>query len=240
MRNSRLDPWPGLAAARRRGRLGHALFLVGTLDETDQAAAALVRTSLCEGAGDPDCACRGCRTDLEHHPDFLRVAAEPKTIRREAMAGALARLTSSPLWAPATVLWIREVDKMTPEAEAFLLRRLEEPPGYGQFILTSERPDGVLATVKSRCQMVPVGVSRNEVTSFAPRQLMDRNRDLAEDVVRAAYFVRAAYAKTPRPGLIALFDRLVAVHAQLEQNGNVELARESVVMEWEAAFGRMR
>lgn len=129
---------------------------------------------------------------------------------------------------------------MTPEAEAFLLKSLEEPPIYGRFLLTSERPEAVLATVKSRCQIIPLGGSGPLLEGFDPRELLDRERDLGDDVVRAAYFVRRAYVQRPRAELLALFDTLVEVRAKLEQNGNVELAREFLVMEWEAAFGRIR
>ncbi|OGC38794.1 hypothetical protein A2Y85_08010 [candidate division WOR-3 bacterium RBG_13_43_14] len=50
---------------------------------------------------------------------------------------------------------IIEADRMTEEAANCFLKTLEEPPVDTIFILTSSRPEHVLATIQSRCQTIP-------------------------------------------------------------------------------------
>lgn len=52
---------------------------------------------------------------------------------------------------------ILEADRMRPEGANALLKTLEEPPGDLVLILTTARPDGLLPTIRSRCQRLCVG-----------------------------------------------------------------------------------
>ncbi len=60
----------------------------------------------------------------------------------------------------AVVVWLPEL--MGPECANKLLKLLEEPPPRTHFILVSDEPEGVLPTVRSRAQALPVPPPRAE------------------------------------------------------------------------------
>lgn len=49
---------------------------------------------------------------------------------------------------------IDEADKMNKEAANALLKTLEEPPANVYIVLVTSRPDALLQTIRSRCQMI--------------------------------------------------------------------------------------
>lgn len=49
---------------------------------------------------------------------------------------------------------IRDAQQLTTDAQNALLKLLEEPPKNTHFVLTSSSEDGVLQTIKSRCQII--------------------------------------------------------------------------------------
>jgi replication-associated recombination protein RarA len=175
-------------------------------------------------------------TGLDEHPDFIHVAPDPKTIRLQAVQQAIGRSQTSPLWSPAIVVWIDQVTAMTPEAENSLLKSLEEPHQALQYILTTDRADRVLPTVRSRCQVLFLNRMAAETEPFEMEQLSDRSRDLASVLISAGESVRAAFMREPNPRLFALFQILFDVHQRLEHNSNQELARERVRIAWEETF----
>ncbi len=59
-----------------------------------------------------------------------------------------------PTVGPVKVFVIREADKITPQAQNALLKTLEEPPETTFLILLASAAERLLATTRSRCQMV--------------------------------------------------------------------------------------
>jgi DNA polymerase-3 subunit delta' len=172
----------------KRERMPHALLIhgpqgVGKLQLAERFAQSL----LCESSnskGEPCGDCAGCRwLGAGSHPDFRRV--EPEALARERAAG---EDTVESATAPAKgakpslevridqiralddflnlkshrdgprVALIHPAESMNPNAANALLKGLEEPPGRAMFILVSHRPARLLATIRSRCVAVPVGV----------------------------------------------------------------------------------
>ncbi len=72
----------------------------------------------------------------------------------EQIRNLIGRLMTMPAAGTKTVALILEADRMTEEAANCFLKTLEEPPVDTVFILTSSRPDRVLATIRSRCQTI--------------------------------------------------------------------------------------
>ncbi len=243
MRNSDaiLGSFPFLERAFHRHRLAQSLLLVGGGSSAEAAARALIRRCLCEGSGLISCTCRSCQVQqVGTHPDLQVVEPEPKTIRLEAIQRALARGAEAPLWSPASVVWIRQVSVMTDEAENALLKSLEEPSEFTQYILSVDRVDRVLPTVRSRCQVVSVDDDHPSTERFQPSWLSSRTRDLSKDLLAAGEAVRQAYILTADARLISLFGVLCRAEAGLEQNHNQDLVRAEVEMAWEAVFGPIR
>lgn len=233
-----LSRWPFLARAWERGRLAQSLLLVGDVDATHEAAMAVVRQVLCEGSGGQACACRGCSTNVEAHPDVIWLRPEPKTIRLEMTLKALTRAGSAPLWAPALAVVFQPFTLTTPEAENAMLKSLEEPADYAHYVLIAERVDQVLATVRSRCQLVSLEDAPAVHTSFDPKWFSQKDRDFAADLVAAGRAVRSMYTSQPEPRLFSLFSVLLESHQSLQHNSNLDIARERTRLAWEDAFGR--
>jgi DNA polymerase-3 subunit delta' len=59
------------------------------------------------------------------------------------------------------VALIRDADALTTDAQNAMLRLLEEPPGTSIIVLVAANPSSLLATVRSRCQIVRFGVLSN-------------------------------------------------------------------------------
>jgi DNA polymerase-3 subunit delta' len=67
----------------------------------------------------------------------------------------IGQLVNMPMPGTHRVVLILEADKMTNDAANCFLKTLEEPPIDTLFVLTSSRPDFLLPTIRSRCQIVP-------------------------------------------------------------------------------------
>ena len=76
------------------------------------------------------------------------------------------------------VFIIMSADMMNPESSNALLKTLEEPHEDTLFILTTERPDDLLATVTSRCQQIRFDrLSEEEIArALGEREGVDRER----------------------------------------------------------------
>jgi len=130
---------------------------------------ALLLSSPLSSAATPCGKCESCRLmDRGTHPDFHLITKElirfhDKTgkskgidlsiqvIRRELIDPAGRKAVMG----RAKVFIIEEAERMTAEAQNSLLKTLEEPLGTTAIILLTDAPGALLATVRSRCQLVP-------------------------------------------------------------------------------------
>ena len=62
-----------------------------------------------------------------------------------------------PMAGPRRVFIIKDAEGLNESSGNSLLKTLEEPPSYAQFILTASSTAGILPTIVSRCQRVPFG-----------------------------------------------------------------------------------
>lgn len=177
------DLWTALKA--KRERMPHALLIHGPRGVGKLAVAEhLAQSLLCETAEEPrkPCGeCDACRWFLVgSHPDFRRV--EPEALARrgidpddEAERPARAAKPSTEIKIDQIralddflnlrshrdgrrVALVHPAEDLNANAANALLKGLEEPPGQALFILVSHRPARLLATVRSRCVSIPVGV----------------------------------------------------------------------------------
>jgi len=137
-------------------RLAHAYLFEGPEGIGKRLMAlALVRAIFCQdGSGCGSCsACR--KVDHHNHPDLHILEAEGASIKIEQIRGLQKELSFRPLEAPKKVCLIDGAEKMNPAAGNSLLKTLEEPTGSALLILLTSRPEGVLSTIRSRCQRLP-------------------------------------------------------------------------------------
>jgi DNA polymerase-3 subunit delta' len=145
-----------LGRAVAANRLAHAYLFEGPEGIGKRLMAlALVRAVFClEGSGCGNCsACR--KVDHHNHPDLHLLEAEGASIKIEQIRGIQKELSYRPLEAPKKVCLIDGAEKMNPAAGNALLKTLEEPTGAALLILLTPRPEGVLGTIRSRCQRRP-------------------------------------------------------------------------------------
>jgi DNA polymerase III subunit delta' len=184
--------WKNLQA-RFAERVPHALLIHGPEGIGKLALAEhLAHSLLCEAADRaqaPCGKCDGCRWfRAGSHPDYRRVEpealalAQPSAVEAEepreppsraakpsteikvdqirALDGFLSVVSHR---AGRRVSLVHPVEAMNPNAANALLKALEEPQGQAHFVLVSHRPARLLATVKSRCVAIPVGLPERPV-----------------------------------------------------------------------------
>ena len=139
--------------AAKEGRLAHAHLLTGAPPAELESLGRGLAANLLDA-------------ELEGHPDFLILRPESKS-RRVSIAQVRQlehSLSRRPHRAALKVALILEAERMClPPAEAAnaFLKTLEEPPDHSLLILTSDRPEQLLPTVRSRCLTFPILPSQN-------------------------------------------------------------------------------
>ncbi len=134
---------------------------------------------LCSAKQNKPCGnCRSCTLfESNAHPGFAVVAAKEgeSTIRIGAIRQMIAAMVYKPL-GERQVHLIEEGHTMTTEAQNALLKTLEEP-GKGQvIIITSERPDRLLSTIRSRCQQLRVlPLNQQQMQHFAKERFPEKS-----------------------------------------------------------------
>lgn len=171
-----------LERAFASGRVPHAYIFagpegVGKFTTASQWARLLLcqnpafRDGFADGCGK----CRSCRLfDAGSHPDFAHVYKElreftedgkgkiaphdvPIDVIREFL---LEKVPIRPTVHTRKVFVVSEAEKLNIQAQNAMLKTLEEPPAYCCIILLCTRPEDLLPTIRSRCQILrfsPVG-----------------------------------------------------------------------------------
>lgn len=136
------------AGAAKEGRLAHAHLLTGAPPGELETLGRGLAANLLDA-------------DPEGHPDFFLLRPESKSRRISlAQIHQLERsLSRKPHRAHLKVALILEAERMciqqAESANAFL-KTLEEPPDHSLLLLTSDRPEALLPTIRSRCLTFPV------------------------------------------------------------------------------------
>jgi DNA polymerase-3 subunit delta' len=133
----------------------HAYLFHGPAGTGKRAVAReLAASLLTEGVADPE----GARARVAHdtHPDLTWVTPSGA---HEMLVGdieepVVAAATRTPFEAQRRVFVLEEADSLVEAAANKLLKTLEEPPPYAHLVLLTDRPDDVLPTLVSRCQLV--------------------------------------------------------------------------------------
>ena len=87
----------------------------------------------------------------------------PPQIRLNQIKEIIEFLGKKPFESEHSIVIIEDIEKMNESAANALLKTLEEP-NSGLFILITQRPEKLLSTIRSRCQIVPfIRLNNNEV-----------------------------------------------------------------------------
>ncbi|GJM25146.1 MAG: DNA polymerase III subunit delta' [Phycisphaerae bacterium] len=242
-------------------RLPHAYIFHGPDGVgKEMFAHGLAKLMLCEsstgGEGDApsrdSCGiCRSCvLVDAGNHPDLHLVyrqlaASHPDSAVRARKALDLGvdvirhfvidAVGLRPTVGPVKVFIIREADKITPQAQNALLKTLEEPPETTFLIMLASAADRLLATTRSRCQMVGFASLPSEFVARRLGELVDgldaKTADLLAVLAQGSLGRAVLYAQD---GFAELFGEVSEMLAGLDRMSAakhskriVELAKES-------------
>ncbi|MGP1674214.1 MAG: hypothetical protein ACTS8Z_03240 [Candidatus Limnocylindrales bacterium] len=195
-----------------RGRAPHAILLVGpagvgktTLAE--DLAAGLLCTAT-DPAARPCGACRACRlVAKDRHPDVHRLG--PDGPGRQVVIGGpgsrvrgirdlIAELALMPVEGGARVAIVESAQRMNEDAQAALLKTLEEPPDGVTIVLCADAEEPLLPTIRSRTARLRLGpVGTRDVEAILADQ----------DGIEPALAARLARLALGRPGLALTWAR---------------------------------
>ena len=166
------EAWTALTARLASGQLPHGLLVSGQVGTGKGLfAAAFARYALCRQPRDGrSCgACPGCaQFNAASHPDFQRVTFEERegkageegalkqNISVEQVRDLIAALQLRSHQGGRKVAIVEPAEGMSIAASNSLLKTLEEPPPDTLILLVSSAPGRLPATIRSRCQRVPL------------------------------------------------------------------------------------
>jgi DNA polymerase III delta' subunit len=169
----------GAVGSMIRGGAPHAVLLVGPAGVGKTTLALDLAAGLLCTADDPvvrPCgACRACRLVASGgHPDLHRIG--PEGPGRQVVIGGpgarvrgirdlIADLALLPVEGGARLAIVEAAHRMNEDAQAALLKTLEEPPPGVTLILCADTEEPLLPTIRSRCarlRLGPVGVREVE------------------------------------------------------------------------------
>ena len=90
-------------------------------------------------------------------------AKPSKEIKVDSVRQAISFAQTSSARGRGKVVLIHPAERMNAIAANTLLKTLEEPPGEARFLLSCAAPDGLLPTIRSRCQAVPLMVPATDL-----------------------------------------------------------------------------
>ena len=166
--------------------------------------------------------CVSCRAfDAGSHPDFEYVYKELYKYTKEGSDKEpsvefrinvvreflIEKVSSKPALSARRVFILTEAEKLNNESQNCLLKVLEEPPAYCCIILICTRPDKLLPTIRSRCQILRFG-------PVAEEKIIEKLHELGLDEKQAKFFARLADGSL---GLACTYARLEQNEANLYQ-----------------------
>lgn len=141
----------------------HAYLISGVPQIGKMALAQRFAATLqCEHAdlGERPCGvCSSCHLLLGgNHPDMITARPDEKTgaIKIDAVRDLMRTIALKPYSSPYRVAILENFDNAQDRAQDALLKTLEEPPPHVVLLLLVSSPKGVLSTITSRCQSLPL------------------------------------------------------------------------------------
>jgi DNA polymerase-3 subunit delta' len=150
-----------LCRAIERSRLPHGIIVSSPGDVGEEGLVfRLARFLLCEQPPAPLQPCGACRSCAmathETNPDLFIVRPKGllRAIKTDDMLGLIQSMQTTSLSGIAKIGVIFQAETLRKESANRFLKTLEEPTGNTYFFLVTTRPERLLPTIKSRCQMI--------------------------------------------------------------------------------------
>ncbi len=149
-----------LKKALEKNHLPHGLLFQGPANTGQRKVSEeLAKAIFCENKNEGDSCgvCIHCRqVGKNTHPDFIVLAPgeDSAVIKVEEIRELIGKANLKPFQASGKVFVIEPADAMNDISQNALLKTLEEPLGRTFFILISSSPEKLLATIRSRVQVL--------------------------------------------------------------------------------------
>ena len=165
-----------LDSSLQKGHISHFYLISGPVGSGRHTLAKLLAAAiLCGKSRRPCLGCEPCRKVMANtHPDFITIDdPEKKTVPVDLIRQARNDIYIRPNEAEHKIYLFPRAQDMGIPSQNALLKVLEEPPGYGVFILLTDNPEKLLPTVRSRCvelalQPLSDGILRRELSQAFP------------------------------------------------------------------------
>ena len=109
----------------------------------------------------------------------------PPQIRLKQIKEIIEFLGKKPFESEFSIVIIEDIEKMNESASNALLKTLEEP-NTGLFILLTQRPEKLLSTIRSRCQIVPfIRLHDNKVNKIIQKlEIIDEIKKIPSETIQ--------------------------------------------------------
>ena len=162
----------GLKGTFERQRVSHAYLFSGPKGVGKaRVAEAFIQLLSCTEPSehlDPCGECRTCRLLAKGtHPDLRSLEPDGRFIKIDQIRELTRSLRYPPVEAKTRAVLIDGAEAMHEAAANALLKTLEEPSARTVFILITDQPNALLATIRSRCQQIRfTALSRDHVREW--------------------------------------------------------------------------
>lgn len=177
--------WQRLMDQRAAEKLPHAIMFAGQRGIGKRnLARALGQYLLCQSprSGLPCGTCKACELNrADTHPDIFILEAEDKgkAIKVDQVRKLAEFVTKTSQQGGYKFAIIDPAEAMNINAANALLKSLEEPSGETVMVLLSHIPSAVMATIRSRCQILPFSTPLREQSLPWLEQLAGGSADAA-------------------------------------------------------------
>lgn len=174
-----------LAESLAKNHISHFYLISGPKGSGKKTLAKLLAQAiLCQGRHKPCGTCEPCRKIQNgNHPDLITVEdPEHKNVAVRIVRAFREDVFIRPNESDYKIYLFPQ--DLGTEGQNALLKILEEPPGYGVFILLTDNPEKILPTVRSRCTELKMqALPQNLLKTFLSARFPDA---AAEDISAAA------------------------------------------------------
>ncbi len=158
--------WSQLSLYINQNRIPQALLMIGNKGIGKQQLAEQFSQSLMCFSPQADAMfCGKCQScilfNAKTHPDYIFIAPEEagKAIGIDAVRQLTAKLALKPQYESYRLVVINPADSLNNASANAFLKYLEEPTERTCLILITDKPSKLPATIRSRCQKLPISVS---------------------------------------------------------------------------------
>ncbi|MCY4329447.1 MAG: DNA polymerase III subunit delta' [Endozoicomonadaceae bacterium] len=179
------DLWTSVTNRVTNQRLPHALLLTGPAETGRQTFASLLSNYMVCRHKTENMPCGSCKDCLlfqaDTHPDLVNIFPEAafKQIRIDQVRDMATFLGCHSNQGGYRVITISPAENMNINAANALLKTLEEPGKDILIMLIAQRPERLLATIRSRCQQLRFPLPNKDIATTWLKEQLPEYTDIA-------------------------------------------------------------